>query len=114
MVSCSRRLSGPTMKRSATNMISHDANSAIMILSAWASPARANSITPAPNDSAKNEWNHHSRRKRRRSRDGGGAGGAGGVLASGLASDGTTIRFDCDAGRVRERPSGRGGDQLLE
>src|SRR4051812_20812200 len=77
MPSCSLRFAGPTMKRSATNSSDHDTNSAIMTLSACARPARANSMTPTPKNSAKKLWNHHSRRRIRFSRDGGGAAGSG-------------------------------------
>ena len=51
------------MKRSAMNISSHDASSAIITLSAYARPARANSITPTPNDSAKRECSHHALRR---------------------------------------------------
>ena len=64
------------MKRSAMNISVKLMNSAIMTLSACARPERANSITPTPNASAKNEWNHHRRATMRFSLLGGGAFGS--------------------------------------
>src|SRR5262245_19254769 len=50
----------PTMKRKAMNTSSQEAARTVRILSAWSSPLRAKTITPAPNARAPKLCSHHA------------------------------------------------------